>query len=347
MPFRDLAGHRRTLSLLSRSVAAGSLPPSLIFVGLSGIGKRRAALALAQTLNCPTPKRHEALGENGVVLAVDACGECPTCRRIERRVYPDVLVVEPDEETGNIRIEEVRALTERLGYRPFEARWRVIIVDDAEALVDAAQNALLKTLEEPPSSTVFVLVTSRADDLLPTVRSRCPQIRFGPLAVPEIARILERTHGVAAAQARALAAVSGGSVGAALEKGAASLANARAAAERLLGQLARPADVHARLGATREIVGKTPKGYGASERESLAVHLRAVHVLLRDIGVLAARAEGPAVANVDLKGALARLAPAFDGPRLVGAFGAIDQALAALEANASPKIVADWVVLHI
>lgn len=346
MPFRDLAGHRRTLSLLSRSIAHETLPPSLIFAGPDGVGKRHAALALAQTLNCPTPKRDVPLG-GGVALAVDACGECPTCRRIARQVHPDLLVVVPDEETGNIRVDEVRPIIERLAYRPFEARWRVIVVDQAEALMPFAQNALLKSLEEPPSSTVFVLVTARPDALLPTVRSRCPQIRFGPLGVAEIARILERAHGLPAGEAQALAAVSGGSAGAALEKGAASLANARAAAERLLAQLARPRDVHARLGATREIVGKTAKGYGAGERESLAIHLRAVHALLRDIGVLASRADAPALANLDLQGALARLAPAFDGPRLVGAFAAVDQALAALEGNASPKIVADWVVLHI
>jgi len=345
VPFRDLAGHRRTLSLLSRSIASASLPPSLIFAGPNGVGKRGAAIALAQTLNCPTPKRDVALDD--VVLAVDACGECQPCRRFARQVHPDLLAVKPDDDTGNTRIEEIRPLIERLGYRPFEARWRVIVIDEAETLVDAAQNALLKSLEEPPSSTVFVLVTARPDALLATVRSRCPQIRFGPLAVPEIARILERAHGVPAGEAQALAAVSGGSVGAALEKGAASLANARAAAERLLAQLARPRDVHARLGATREIVGKTAKGYGAGERESLAVHLRAVHALLRDISVLSSGADEPVLSNVDLRDALARLAPAFDGPRLAGAFGAVDQALTALEGNASPKIVADWVVLHI
>jgi DNA polymerase-3 subunit delta' len=346
VPFRNLAGHRRTLSLLSRAIAVGSLPPSLIFTGPDGVGKRRAALALAQALNCAAPKRDMAIAD-GAVLPVDACGECASCRRIERRVHPDLLLLEPDEETGNIRVEDVRTLTERLGYRPFEARWRVIVVDRAEALLDAAQNALLKALEEPPSTTVFVLVTSRPDDLLATVRSRCPQIRFGPLDVADIARILEEAHHVPAAEARALAAVSGGSVGAALQKGAASLASARVAAARLLAQLARAADATARLGATKEIVGKTAKGYGAGDRESLAVHLRAVHALLRDIGMLSTRPAQPALANADLETALVRIAPAFDGPRLVSAFGAVDQALAALEGNASPKIVADWVVLHI
>jgi DNA polymerase-3 subunit delta' len=346
VPFRDLAGHRRTLALLTRSVALGSLPPSLIFAGPDGVGKRLTAVALAQALNCPTPGRDLPL-DAGTVLPLDACGACPSCRRIARHVHPDLILIAPDEDTGNTRIDEIRPLIERLGYRPFEARWRVVIIDEAETLVAAAQNALLKTLEEPPTGTMFVLVTSRPDALLATVRSRCPQIRFGPLAASDVARVLEADHRLPAAEAQALAAVSGGSVAAALHKGAASLAGARAAAERLLAHLARPRDVHERLGAAREIVGKTVKGWGAGERESLTVHLRAVHTLLRDLGLLSTRAEAPALANVDLQPALVRLAPAYDGPRLVAAFGAIDQALTALDGNASPKIVADWVVLHI
>jgi DNA polymerase III subunit delta' len=348
VPFRDITGHSRTLALLTRSIANGSLHPSLVFAGVSGIGKRRTAMALAQTLNCPTPRRQvpSTGGSANGLLAIDACGECPSCRRIERLVHPDVIVIEPDPDTANIRVEEVRTLNERLGYRPFEARWRVVIIDDAEAMLDATQNALLKTLEEPPSSSVFVLITARPDDLLPTVRSRCPQIRFAPLTTMEVAGTLEREHGVEPAGAQALAAVAGGSIGVALDTASVSLANARVGAHRLLANLARSADARSRLSAAGEIVGKSVKGSAAGERESLATHLRAVHVLLRDLGMLSAGRE-PAVANVDLRPELSKLAPAFDRGRLVRAFSAIDQALDALDRNASPKIVADWVVLQI
>jgi DNA polymerase-3 subunit delta' len=348
VPFRDITGHNRTFALLTRSIANGSLHPSLVFAGVSGIGKRGAAIALAQTLNCPAPRRNVSAGDAGgsAVFEIDACGECPSCRRIARLIHPDVIVIEPDPDTGNIRVEDVRALNERLGYRPFEARWRVVIIDDADAMLDATQNALLKRLEEPPSSSVFVLITARPDDLLPTVRSRCPQIRFAPLTTVEVAEILEREHRMEPADAQALAAVAGGSVGAALDTASASLANARAGAQRLLTHLARPSDPRSRLAAAGEIVGKSAKGSAAGERESLATHLRAIHALLRDVGVLSAGRE-PAIANVDLKPALSKLAPAFDRGRLVRAFAVIDQALEALDRNASPKIVADWVVLQI
>jgi DNA polymerase-3 subunit delta' len=346
VPFRTITGHRRTLAFLTRSVVIGSLPPSLIFAGTRGVGKRAAAIALAQTLNCAAPLRDVRLPDGETNLAIDACGECPSCRRIERGIHPDVLVLGPDVDTGNIRIDEVRALTERIGYRPFEARWRVVVVESADALLDAAQNALLKTLEEPPSSSIFVLVTSRPDDLLPTVRSRCPLIRFAPLSIDEVARVLERHHGVAQGDAQALAAVSGGSVGAALETGTANLADARIAAERLLAQLAGQPDARARLDATSHLASKGAKGSSAGEREWLATHLRAVQSLLRDIGVLSTSPGGP-VSNIDLKPALLGLAPAFSPGRLVAAFAALDRALIALDSNASPKIVADWVVLQI
>ena len=202
MPFHDIAGHRLTLRLLARAVAKRSLPPSLLFAGARGVGKHRTAVALAQALNCLSPRSDVVIqaGATGgeTTLAVDACGSCAACSRIARGIHPDVLMLAPDPDAGNIKIEAVRELIDRVGYRPFEGRWRVVIIDDADTLVDAAQNALLKTLEEPPSSSVFVLVTAHPGVLLPTVRSRCPQIRFAPLSAAEIATHLQAAHGLQA-----------------------------------------------------------------------------------------------------------------------------------------------------
>src|SRR6185503_12252639 len=175
MPFRDLAGHRRVLDLTARAAVRGSLPPSLIFAGPDGVGKRLAAISLAQLFNCTSP------GAPSGDLAPDACGNCSACRRIARGVHADVLTIEPGD-SGAIKVDQVRAAIDRTGYRPFEGRRRVVIVEEADAMEAAPQNALLKTLEEPPPASTFVLVTSRPDVLLPTVRSRCQRVRFGPLA---------------------------------------------------------------------------------------------------------------------------------------------------------------------
>jgi DNA polymerase-3 subunit delta' len=258
-------------------------------------------------------------------------------------VHPDVLIVEPGE-TGSIKIDRVRAVVDQSGYRPFEGRRRVVIIDDADALVVAAQNALLKTLEEPPSQSVFLLVTARPDLLLPTVRSRCPVLRFLPLAVSEVAAGLV-AQGRTEAQARAVAAVSGGSIGQAIEASADHLVEAREIAARLLTRAAASADPRRRLEGAKGLIEKTGSSASA-DREQLALRLRALAALLRDIELLSTRADRRALANPDVRPALEPLS-AYHGERGLRAFTAIDRALAALEKNAGVKAVADWVVLQL
>src|SRR5262249_16651234 len=167
-----------------------ALPPSLIFAGPKGSGKRQTALALAQTLNCLRPIQAAPTGDNR--LPVDACGECVQCTRIERGLHPDVVVVEPSEVGSSTKnIDQIRDLLDSAAYRPFEGQRRVIVLDDAVAFGAAAQNALLKSLEEPTASSVFILITAQPDMLLPTVRSRCIRLTFAEgarLAVDEEAR---------------------------------------------------------------------------------------------------------------------------------------------------------------
>jgi len=325
------------VSLLSRAVARGTVPPSLLLAGPEGVGKRRVATALAETLNCLKPIATDTLER-------DACGECAACRRIARGIHPDVIVIEPGD-SGSIKIDPVRDVVERAQYRPFEGRRRVVIVDYADALTEDAQSALLKILEEPPSASAFLLVSPSPDTLLPTVRSRCPRLRFGPLAASEIADALVRDHGYDEAEARAVAADADGSLGRALDAEAADLAQARATAQLWLTQTARGGDLAGRVQLAQSFFDK--KSIPAVERARLAACLRALSSLLRDLGILSTRAEARMLANADLQSALERLTSAFDIARSMRAFTAVDKALAALERNASPKVVADWVVLQL
>lgn len=331
MPFRDLTGHRRLLELTARAAARGTLPPSLIFAGPEGVGKRRAAVALAQLFNCASP---------GGEPFPDACGHCGPCGRIARGVHADVLVVEPGD-TGSIKVDQARQAVERSAYRPFEGRRRVVIVDDADAMEVSAQNAFLKTLEEPPAASSFILVTARPDVLLPTVRSRCQRIRFAPLSPADVATTLMRDHGFSEGDAHAAALMAGGSLRRALEGDTEAYAAARDAALAMLGTLARTADPRQRLAGARAL------GRDTQDRDEIGRRLRVVASMLRDLEILLARAEDRPLANADLQPGLARLAPAFDGGRAVRAFSSVDQALAALDRNASPKIVADWIALQI
>jgi DNA polymerase-3 subunit delta' len=329
MPFRDIVGHRHLLDLLSAAAARNSVPPSLIFAGPDGVGKRMAAVALAQALNCPTFS----------TATPDACGTCPSCSRIARLVHADVMVVEPGE-TGAIKVDQVRDVIERTAYRPFEGRRRVIVIDDADAMVSEAQNALLKTLEEPPSASMFVLVTSHADELLPTVRSRCQRLRFGPLAEADIATALVEGHGYTSADAHAAAAAAEGSLGLALDGSSEDLVAAREAAAEVLRFVAGTSDPRRRLDSAKVLAG-------SGDRDDLRRRLRAISSMLRDLGAIDANVGGQYLSNADLEAMLQRLVSSYDRGRISRAFAAVDRGLEAIDRNASPKIVADWVALQL
>ena len=353
MSFREIVGHRRLKRLLARAVHSGTLPPSLVFAGPEGVGKKQMAYALAQALNCLEPVEGAA-GER------DACGTCATCSRIARGLHPDVVLVRRPEDKSAIVISQARDLVRQVGYRPFEGRYRVVVIDDADELGGDSQNALLKTLEEPPARNVFVLVTSRPNLLSTTVRSRCCVLRFAPLAAAEIAGALAGAHGFSDADAQAAAALSGGSFARAMGAGASERAQARAVAAAVLMETARTTDVRARLAVSAALLksagrkskdtdkdkDKEGKSAGA-DRESVAVRLNAMGSLLRDLAVLTTRAPGTALVNLDLRADLEPLARHYDRDRLARAFSAVGRSLGALERNASPKIVADWLVLQL
>lgn len=343
MPFRDIVGHRAAVALLARSVARGTLPPSLLLTGDDGVGKRTVALAVAQALNCAAPSD---AGEGEADLATDACGRCGPCGRIARNAFPDVLTLVPGE-TGTIAIDVVRAAIEQAGYRPFEGRRRVVIIDQADRLLPPAQNALLKILEEPPASCQFLLVTARPDMLLDTVRSRCPRLGFGQLAPDDLVRLLTAVPGWDREAARVSVAAAGGSVGRALAAATGEHAAARDAAVDLLESLAGAEQPRARLEAAKVLASRSAgRRAPAADRDALRLRLDALASLLRDLEVVASRASAP-LANADLADGLGRLAGAYRGGRGLRAFAAVDEAATAVARNASPKVVADWLASHL
>jgi DNA polymerase-3 subunit delta' len=366
MPFCRLIGHGNVLRLLSRAVGRGSLPPSLIFAGPEGVGKLTAAVALAEVLNCAAPVRSEAglpgfgpePGEEA--FAVDACGECAACRRVSRAlaVWRDggdtaidcLRLVGPDDK-DSIKVDVVREVLARTAFRPFDGRRRVIVIDRAECLEVSSQNALLKALEEPPPGTVFVLVTASPDALLQTVRSRCPRMRFGPLAVADLARTLEHDRGFSRDEARLAAGLAGGSLSRALAGAGDERLESRRIAEEVLALVAgsEKTDVPRRLDAAQRLTAKAAgrRGAAAATRAQVANRLGELAWLLRDVGVVSSRADERWLANADLAPDLARLAAAFDGDRLVRAFRAVDHAQAALERSVNQKALADWLAFQL
>lgn len=330
MPFRDIIGHTRLTALLSRAVARESVPPTLLLAGPAGVGKWRAALALAEALNCQAP------------VGGDACGVCRSCDRIARGMHVDVKPVEPDD-TGKIKIDDVRDALRDYGYRPFEGKRRVVLLRDADALLEAAQNSLLKLLEEPPPATVFVLTSAAPDALLRTVRSRTMRLTFGRLTIDEVERLLVRDHQREPAEARRLAGLADGSVGTALALGSSDMADTREAALRLLGAAAER-DLAGRLAVAKAVVGEKKD---ERTRQELKAVLQLASSLARDLSLLHAGSDRRLLANGDLGDRLDRLARTLPAPAARKAFATLDRALAALNRNAGVKLVAEWTASEI
>lgn len=343
MSFSEVLGHARPLGLLSRSIARGSLPPSLLFTGPEGVGKRLVAQAVAEALNCLSPVIGVTPASVPANLPVDACGACAACKRIAKGTYPDVLTPAASD-SGVITIEPVREVVAAAAYRPFEGRRRVIILDDADRLNADAQDALLKSLEEPGASSVFILVSARPETLLPTVRSRCARLRFGRLSAAEVTRVLVERRAMDPGEAHAIAAVADGSPGRALEAGSRAYREARTAALTALRTVAKASSPRARMQAATSLTPGKPTP--AREREELATRITMIASLLRDAALVSQGGGGADLANGDLAADLEELGAAFGVERALQAFAATDRAVFALRRNASPKIVAAWLSVH-
>jgi DNA polymerase III delta' subunit len=166
--FKNIEHQASVVSFLRGALSQNRLPHALLFLGLPGSGQVDAALTLAQALFCKEKKNNEP------------CGSCVNCHQAVQRAHPDLVWLEPEEDTRVIKVEEIRALISRTHLKPLQAPSKVFVIDRADCLNETAQNALLKTLEEPEGSAYFVLISYAAEKILPTVRSRTQHLNFNP-----------------------------------------------------------------------------------------------------------------------------------------------------------------------
>ncbi|HTY45996.1 MAG TPA: DNA polymerase III subunit delta' [Patescibacteria group bacterium] len=201
MAFKDIKGHQQPLRILQEHMRHQRLANGYLFVGPEGLGKHLTARTLAKAVNCQAG-------------SVDSCDICPSCRKIDAYQHPDVLFVADTDEV--VKIEQVRQLQQRISLKPYEARRKVCVIDNAHHLTAEAANALLKVLEEPPAESLIILVSAKPTLLFKTIVSRCRAVTFSPLERAELAKILQSEYGLRDEAARFLAYFSEGRIGQAL-----------------------------------------------------------------------------------------------------------------------------------
>ena len=204
MSFHDIYGHEKKIEIIQKALAQQRIGHAYLFSGIPAVGKKTLAREFVKALNC---EKEDALH--------DSCGECSSCRKIQRGNHPDVFSVDADGQF--IRIDAIREIQEQMKCKPLEARRRVFVIDDADKMNDQAANALLKILEEPSPSNILILLTARPYSMPSTIISRCQHMRFNPLRFDTVAKFLVDRTGMDNQRALLLAGLSGGSIGRAME----------------------------------------------------------------------------------------------------------------------------------
>ncbi|MEW6290687.1 MAG: DNA polymerase III subunit delta' [Thermodesulfobacteriota bacterium] len=200
--FQSIIGQTKAKQFLTGSFARQKTGHAYLFRGPAGVGKKTCAQAFAALINCAAPV-------NG-----DICGHCPSCVKYHAGTHPDLLHIEPQGTANSLKIDQIRELKKTLTYPPFEARFRVVLIKDIHLTMRRKEvtNSLLKTLEEPPADTVFILTGDEAGDILPTILSRCQIVPFYPLPYEQVTQALIHDR-IEEQTAASLAAISEGSLG--------------------------------------------------------------------------------------------------------------------------------------
>ena len=364
----ELLGQPGPSTFLRGVVASGRYANAYLFLGAAGVGKGTAALAFARALLCETrngPKAQGGLFDQAATPppdapADDACGTCSACQRAAQLTHPDLKFLFPVsgeekdldntvaetqqklredplfvfnyEKAASIRLSLTRELLRELAYRPYEAERRVVVVRDADRMREDQYSALLKSIEEPGASTVWVLTTARASRLPATILSRCQRVRFAPLPEQTIQQFLEQRVGLAGTEAPLLAALAGGSLARALTLREGPAADERDQALALLW----PALKGDPVALWKAVQGMN--NYGRAGREVLRRMVEFHQLWLRDLMRARYGAPSEKLINYDradeIRAEAERIEPAEIRRRLM----VLEEMLRTIEGNVTPEL---------
>lgn len=227
MALKDVIGQEKAINILKGCINKNRVPHAIFFAGDEGIGKKLAAVNFAKALNCTGTSGDKDLfafgGEKETAAEEtafrDACDKCPSCVKIDKGSHPDVFTLIPEGDGGQITVAAVRQVEEALSYKPFEGEWKIAIIDNADRLNRSAANAFLKCLEEPTQKSILILISSRPDTMLATIRSRCQRVNFTPLPIDTMSSLIREKYAeFDDEEALLLSTLSGGRLGYALNE---------------------------------------------------------------------------------------------------------------------------------
>ena len=328
MTFQNIKGHEATLTLLSGYLRQGRMHSSFLFIGPEGIGKFMVARELSKIVNCEAQ-------------SASACGQCPSCLKIEKGQHPDVHIIDaagagpaadeaegpddtPERSSQIIKIDQIRQLKRQAGLKAYEARKKVFIINDAHLMNPEAANCLLKTLEEPANDCLIILVTAKPSLLFKTVISRCQAVKFYPLKTGLLRDMLVSDYGLTQAQAGFLSVFSEGSLGRALMLRDSSLLQDK---NRVIDEMALHKGARASSGHT-------------ADRAALRQYLNILATWFRDVYICKAGVEAAVFMHSDRASEIAACAKGYSWAALDDIMKFISDACLYTEQNINPKLLA-------
>lgn len=321
--FADVVGQEKAKQILQLAFSRHKTSHAYLFQGAAGVGKKMTARAFAAFLNCGAEERR------------DSCGKCPACRKMASGNHPDFLEITPGQGKAQISIDQIRELKKSLSYPPVETGYRVVMLPDIHTTMIRKEvaNSLLKTLEEPPVKTVFVLTAVEAAGILPTIVSRCQVIPFYPLPYALVSAALSE-DGVPADRAYAMASIAEGSIGKAKDLAKSDLLELRKTIVEGLIRLCQ-----SQAGAVEGVFSLAEQA--ALHKDDLDDLLELLKLWVKDLMILGAGGAEEYLINHDLRHTLATAAQRWSAEQLAKRLSLISQAQRQLRHNCNRAFVCE------
>ena len=325
MSFSDIYGQDKQIAVLKNAMERKRVPHAYLFHGTKGVGKKKTAKVFAKALICSKKN-------------LDSCDRCASCVKIDHGNHPDVITVIPE---GNvIRINVIKDLRRQMKFRPFEGGRRIFIIVDADKMNSTAANSFLKTLEEPSSSNILLLISSNPHLLPATILSRCQQLRFNPIQVDTAALFLEKKLSINTESAYLLASSSGGSIGKALEMSENSYLTFR-------NEVIESVNTFSFKDPLKFLSFVDNFGKDEKDGKDILGKLEILRSWYRDILVYKETGETKSLTHRDRIEIIRDFAEKISGLNILKSIKTINRAYSAIEQNASKPLMLEWMMFKL